>query len=160
MDRLPRHFYEYCQRLGIFGGWEGGKGNGGHVGGEAPAWLIPHFEGTIGVLERYCATPLVMPPGQKKLRVDVIWAGESVVDRPGAPPLPPHPDDTEGMKFLTVQRKGFGPNGWAELLPGADIVCHKVEGAHHFALMRKPFVSQLASFLAEGLKVVQETGAI
>ncbi|GJC97884.1 betaketoacyl synthase domain-containing protein [Colletotrichum higginsianum] len=26
MDRLPRHFYEYCQRLGIFGGWEGGRG--------------------------------------------------------------------------------------------------------------------------------------
>ncbi|KAH0424303.1 hypothetical protein CcaCcLH18_11654 [Colletotrichum camelliae] len=107
MDRLPRHFYEYCERLGVFGGWGEGKGNS-----DLPAWLIPHFEGTIGVLERYCATPMVVPLGQE-LRVDVIWAGESVVDRPGAPPLSPHPDDTEGMKFLTLQRKDFGPNDHA-----------------------------------------------
>ncbi|GKT97732.1 LOW QUALITY PROTEIN: polyketide synthase [Colletotrichum tofieldiae] len=60
MDRLPRHFYEYCKSLGILDGWGGGKG-----GGTVPAWLIPHFEGTIGVLERYCATPLVMPPGRR-----------------------------------------------------------------------------------------------
>ncbi|KAL0931108.1 polyketide synthase [Colletotrichum truncatum] len=151
MDRLPKHFFEYCESLGILGGWGEGKVGGG--GGAVPAWLIPHFEGTIGVLEKYCATPLAKSPGEE-LRVDVIWAGESVVDRPGAPPLPPHPDDTEGMKFLTVQRTDFGPNGWAELLPGAEIVCHKVDGAHHFSLMRQPFVSQLASFVAEGLQAV------
>ncbi|KAK2006129.1 alpha/beta-hydrolase, partial [Colletotrichum eremochloae] len=143
MDRLPKHFYEYCENMGIFGGFGGDKGRG-----ETPSWLIPHFEGTIGMLERYCATPLVMPPGEK-LRVDVIWAGESVVNRPGAPSLPPHPDDTEGMKFLTVQRKDFGPNGWADLLPNADIFCHKVEGAHHFSLMRKPFILQLGSYMED-----------
>ncbi|CAI0650447.1 unnamed protein product [Colletotrichum noveboracense] len=151
MDRLPRHFYEYCERLGVFGGWGEGKGNS-----DLPAWLIPHFEGTIGVLERYCATPLVVPLGQE-LRVDVIWAGESLVDRPGAPPLSPHPDDTEGMKFLTVQRKDFGPNEWVKLLPGAGIICHRVEGAHHFSLMREPFVSRLAQFVSEGLQPVQGT---
>ncbi|KAK2023940.1 hypothetical protein LX32DRAFT_706808, partial [Colletotrichum zoysiae] len=148
MDRLPKHFYEYCENIGVFGGFGGDKGRG-----ETPAWLIPHFEGTIGMLERYCATPLVMPPGEK-LRVDVIWAGESVVDRPGVPSLPPHPDDTEGMKFLTVQRKDFGPNKWTDLLPGADIICHKVEGAHHFSLMRKPFVSQIGLFISDSLKAI------
>ncbi|KAK1975936.1 Alpha/Beta hydrolase protein [Colletotrichum cereale] len=145
MDRLPKHFYEYCDHMGIFGGFGGDN--------ETPAWLVPHFEGTIGMLNRYCATPLVLPPGEK-LRVDVIWAGESVVDRPGAPPLPLHPDDTEGMKFLTVQRKDFGPNKWADLLPSADIMCHKLEGAHHFSLMRKPFISQLVSFIADSLKAI------
>lgn len=129
MDPLPDHFYKYCEQKGVFGGWSGPQAR------KAPEWLIPHFNGTIAVLQHYVAEPLTRAQSARLKTVACIWAGESVV---GADkPLAPHPDDTEGMEFLTVQRTDFSTAGWEKLLPGADkaaILCQRLEGAHHFSL--------------------------
>lgn len=129
MDPLPDHFYKYCEQKGVFGGWSGPQAR------KAPEWLIPHFNGTIAVLQRYVAEPLTRAQAARLKTVACIWAGESVVgaDRP----LEPHPDDTEGMKFLTVQRTDFSTAGWEKLLPGvneAAVLCRRLDGAHHFSL--------------------------
>lgn len=129
MDPLPDHFYKYCEQKGVFGGWSGPQAR------KAPEWLIPHFNGTIAVLQHYVAEPLTRAQAARLKTVACIWAGESVVgaDRP----LEPHPDDTEGMKFLTVQRKDFSTAGWEKLVPGLGdtaILCQRLEGAHHFSL--------------------------
>lgn len=129
MDPLPDHFYRYCEQKGVFGGWSGPQAR------KAPEWLIPHFNGTISILQYYVAQPLTPAQSARLKTVACIWAGESVVgaDRP----LEPHPDDTEGMKFLTVQRTDFSTAGWEKLLPGMDeaaILCQRLEGAHHFSL--------------------------
>lgn len=129
MDSLPDHFYKYCEQKGVFGGWSGPQAR------KVPEWLIPHFNGTIAVLQHYVAEPLTRAQAARLKTVACIWAGESVVgdDRP----LEPHPDDTEGMKFLTVQRTDFSTAGWEKLLPGVDeasVLCQRLEGAHHFSL--------------------------
>lgn len=129
MDPLPDHFYKYCEKKGVFGGWSGSQAR------KAPEWLIPHFNGTIAVLQHYVAEPLTRAQSARLKTVACIWAGESVVgaDRP----LEPHPDDTEGMKFLTVQRTDFSTAGWEKLVPGVGdtaILCQRLEGAHHFSL--------------------------
>lgn len=129
MDPLPDHFYKYCERKGVFGGWSGPKAR------KAPEWLIPHFNGTIAILQHYVAEPLTRAQAARLKTVACIWAGESVVS--GDRPLEPHPDDTEGMKFLTVQRTDFSTAGWERLVPGVDksaILCQRLEGAHHFSL--------------------------
>lgn len=129
MDPLPDHFYKYCERKGVFGGWSGPQAR------KAPEWLIPHFNGTIAVLQHYVAEPLTPTQSARLKTVACIWAGESVVGTDK--PLEPHPDDTEGMKFLTVQRRDFSTAGWEKLLPGVDkaaILCQRLEGAHHFSL--------------------------
>ncbi|KAK7703182.1 hypothetical protein SLS64_009158 [Diaporthe eres] len=129
MDPLPDHFYKYCEQKGVFGGWSGPQAR------KAPDWLIPHFNGTIAVLQHYVAEPLTRAQSARLKTVACLWAGESVV---GADkPLEPHPDDTEGMKFLTVQRTDFSTAGWERLVPGVDeaaILCQRLEGAHHFSL--------------------------
>lgn len=129
MDPLPDHFYKYCEQKGVFGGWSGPKAR------KAPEWLIPHFNGTIAILQHYVAEPLTPAQSARLKTVACVWAGESVIgaDRP----LEPHPDDTEGMKFLTVQRKDFSTAGWERLVPGvkeAAILCERLDGAHHFSL--------------------------
>lgn len=129
MDPLPDHFYKYCERKGVFGGWSGPRAR------KAPEWLIPHFNGTIAVLQNYVAEPLTRAQSARLKAVACIWAGESVVSADN--PLKPHPDDTEGMKFLTVQRTDFSTAGWEMLVPGvnqAAILCQRLEGAHHFSL--------------------------
>lgn len=129
MDPLPDHFYKYCEKKGVFGGWSGPQAH------KAPDWLIPHFNGTIAILQHYVAEPLTRAQSARLKTVACIWAGESVVG-PNKP-LDPHPDDTEGMKFLTVQRIDYSTAGWEKLLPGVDtsaILCQKLEGAHHFSL--------------------------
>lgn len=129
MDQLPDHFYIYCEQKGVFGGWSGPRAR------KAPEWLIPHFNGTIAVLQHYVAEPLTRSQSARLRTVACIWAGESVVGNDT--PLEPHPDDTEGMKFLTVRRTDYSTAGWERLVPGVDasaVLCQKLEGAHHFSL--------------------------
>lgn len=124
LDRLPPHFYDFCDSLNLFG----------HPGGPIrakPEWLIPHFNATIDVLHDYWAEPLI--EGQSP-KVFILWAGESVITG-DTPKLPPHPEDTEGMKFLLEQRIDFSPNGWEELFPDGEIVVEKSVGANHFSMM-------------------------
>lgn len=52
------------------------------------------------------------------------------------PKLPPGPDDTEGMKFLSEPRTDFGPAGWENYFPGEQVEAVTAEGAHHFGMMK------------------------
>lgn len=128
LDRLPAHFYEFCDSLSLFGG---GSAKGGATNSK-PAWLIPHFNATIDVLHDYWADPLLPEECPK---VTIIWACESVMDAPGVPRLAPHPDDTEGMKFLTERRSDFSGNGWEKLFPDGEIVIGRIHGANHFSML-------------------------
>jgi hypothetical protein len=100
--------------------------------GNAPAWLVPHFKATIEVLHEYFADP--MPYGFTP-QTTIIWATECVLDGVRYPKLPPGPDDTEGMKFLTEKRSDFSAAGWDHLFPGEEIAVERVPGAHHFSMM-------------------------
>ncbi|KAI1452580.1 polyketide synthase [Annulohypoxylon moriforme] len=146
LDRLPPHFYEYCEGLHLFGHKSGSNGSG-----KPPAWLIPHFNATIDLLHEYRAKP--MRPGRffALPKVSLIWAASCIADNPRLPKLAPHPDDTEGMKFLLERRTDFGPNGWDTLFPGQDVVVDRVEGAHHFSMMREPYSWNLAEFLVKAM---------
>ncbi|RYC64066.1 hypothetical protein CHU98_g2180 [Xylaria longipes] len=123
LDRLPQHFYDFCDSLSLFGNPKSGG---------RPDWLVPHFNATIDVLHEYFAEPLLEHQCPK---VTIVWACETVTEGPGIPPLPPHPDDTEGMKFITEKRRDFSPNGWEDLFPKTEITITRVKGAHHFSMM-------------------------
>jgi acyl carrier protein/pimeloyl-ACP methyl ester carboxylesterase len=126
LDRLPQRFYDHCNSIGLFGKAMPGPSP------SPPAQLFAHFDAIIDVLNSYHAKSL--PPGHLR-KVTIIWATECVMDGVHFPKLPPGPDDTEGMKFLTEQRTDFTAAGWEKLFPGAVIDIKRVEGAHHFSLM-------------------------
>ena len=135
LDRLPQRFYDYCNRVGLFG--DGGK--------VPPEWLIPHFNASIEVLHEYYATPLTSSSAPK---TDMIWACDSVMEgRPDIPRLPPHPDDTEGMKFLLESRQDFGANGW-ETLVGSDLITvDRAHNANHFTMMQGGHAQRLTDLI-------------
>ncbi|KAH8585728.1 conidial yellow pigment biosynthesis polyketide synthase [Bisporella sp. PMI_857] len=126
LDRLPQHFYDFCESLNLFGQ------SSGATTPAKPEWLIPHFNATIDVLHDYYAEPLLE---SQCPRVSIIWACDSIMDGEGVPKLPPHPDDTKGMRFLTEKRKDFSGNGWEELFPGIEIAIERIENATHFSMM-------------------------
>ena len=126
MDRLPQRFYDHCNRIGIFGKAMPGPST------SPPAHLIAHFNATIEVLHNYHAKPLAI--GSLR-RVTIIWATDSVMDGIKLPKLPPGPDDTEGMKFLTEKRTDFTAGGWKDLFPGVEVDAKSIQGAHHFSMM-------------------------
>lgn len=127
LDKLPQHFYDFCSEHQLFG-------HATNAGPRAPApeWLIPHFNATINVLHDYLASPL---PVGKTPEVSLIWACESIVDGKNVPKLPPHPDDTEGMKFLTERRTDFSGNGWERLFPVEQLRIERADGANHFTMV-------------------------
>ncbi|PLB48450.1 conidial pigment polyketide synthase PksP/Alb1 [Aspergillus steynii IBT 23096] len=146
LDRLPQHFYDYCNKLQLFG-QPTTPGSGG-AAAKPPAWLVPHFNATIDTLHEYFATPL---PEGKTPRTSIIWASESVMDGKKIPKMPPHPDDTEGMKFLTEARTDFGANGWEALFPGGTINLDRTDGTNHFEMMRGEHGAKLAEFIGQAL---------
>ncbi|THC89100.1 hypothetical protein EYZ11_011447 [Aspergillus tanneri] len=107
LDKLPQHFYDYCNKLQLFG--QPTTSGSERAAAKAPAWLVPHFNATIDTLHEYFATPL---PVGKTPRTSIIWACESVMDGKNIPKMLPHPDDTESMKFLTEARTDFSASGW------------------------------------------------
>jgi len=126
LDRLPQHFYDFCDSLNLFGHAAAG------VAPVKPDWLIPHFNAIIDVLHDYWAEPL---PESQYPNVFMIWACDSIMDGGDVPTLPPHPDDTEGMKFLTEKRTDFSGNGWEDLFANRQIVIERAVGANHFSMM-------------------------
>lgn len=138
LDPLPRHFYDFCRSLHLFGGGQHGKSASSrqhtHTFSDAEHdKLISHFNASIDVLHEYHAKPLSQDKCPNK--VSIIWAPDTITDRPGVKKLEPHPDDTEGMKFLTERRTDFGANGWDQLCPSSEIRIRRVENAHHFSMM-------------------------
>ncbi|KAJ5996959.1 hypothetical protein N7522_008619 [Penicillium canescens] len=144
LDRLPQHFYDYCNKVHLFGGSGDGKT------AQAPEWLVPHFNATIDTLHEYHASPLLQLDGSMP-RVSMIWACESVMDGADIPRPPSCPEDTEGMKFLTEARTDFSGNGWEMLFPGCSLRIERANGANHFTMMRGEFGPNLASFIRESL---------
>lgn len=143
LDRLPDHFYEFCKSLHLFGGGQHGRPTRSreHTHRFTDAEhdrLTAHFNASIDVLHEYFAVPL--PGDQCPERVCIIWAPATITDRPGVKKPEPHPDDTEGMKFLTERRIDFGTNGWDQLFPSeeCEIRLRRVENAHHFSMMVSP----------------------
>ena len=127
LDRLPQHFYDFCNKVHLFGQR---KPTG--AAAAPPEWLVPHFNATIDTLHDYHAVPL---PNGKAPKTSLIWACDSVMNGKNIPKMPPHPDDTEGMKFLTEPRTDFSGCGWEKLVPGVEMRVHKAVGANHFSMM-------------------------
>ena len=126
LDRLPRRFYDHCKSIGLFGK---------ALPGPSPlptSQLFEHFDATIEVLHHYHARPL--PAGHVK-RATIVWATESVMDGVNFPKLPPGPDDTEGMRFLTEKRTDFTAAGWQALFPDIVVDVQRAARAHHFSMM-------------------------
>ena len=126
LDHLPQHFYDFLSKHQLFG-----HATNAGTAAPPPDWLFPHFNATIDALHDFIARPL--PEGTAP-RTCLIWAGEGVLNGLRVE-LPPHPDDTEGMKFLTTKHASFSGNGWEELFPGEKLQISVAEGANHFSMM-------------------------
>ena len=128
LDRLPQHFYDFCNKVHLFGQTTGSR----TPAASTSEWLVPHFNATIDTLHEYFADPL---PRGKTPKTSITWACDSVMDGKHVPRMSPHPDDTEGMKFLTEARTDFSGNGWETLFPGGQVSVKQAVGANHFTMM-------------------------
>ena len=126
LDHLPQHFYEFLSKHQLFG-----HATNAGTAAPPPDWLFPHFNATIDTLHDFVARPL--PEGTAP-KTSLIWAGQGILDDLKVE-LPPQPDDTEGMKFLTTKHSSFSENGWEELFPGEKLQIFVAEGANHFSMM-------------------------
>ncbi|GAM38382.1 hypothetical protein TCE0_033f09060 [Talaromyces pinophilus] len=134
LDRLPQRFYDFCGSVNLFDASKNQSApqKSSAENGALPATLLAHFKSNIEVLHDYYADPL--PEGLTPLTT-IIYAPECVFDGVVFPKLPPGPDDTEGMKFLTEKRTDFSGNAWAGFFPGETVNVEVIDGATHFSLM-------------------------
>lgn len=130
LDPLPPHFYDWLSKSGVFG-----HATAAGPGAPAPEWLFPHFNKTIDTLHEYIARPL--PRGASMPKAALVWAGQGVPEGLELK-LEAHPQDTEGMKFLTQKHEVIETNGWEKLFPDTEVRTVVIEGANHFSMMVSP----------------------
>ncbi|KAH8585883.1 beta-ketoacyl synthase [Bisporella sp. PMI_857] len=143
MDKLPTHFYDYCDQLGLFGY------SMGDPDAATPEWLIPHFNATVDVLYGHTVGPLDVAIGRMP-KTSIIWACDTVLDGCTAD-WASKLTDSKGIHFLIQKRIDFGSAGWEKMLPGVEISCDKVVGANHFSMMHKPFIAYVGKFIERGI---------
>ncbi|KAK1993700.1 beta-ketoacyl synthase [Colletotrichum falcatum] len=144
LDILPESFYDHCISTGIFRS----EMRRDPENFTLPEWLIAHFRAANALLHEYYAPP-TPPHAARKMRVTIIWAGETAFDgiRHSHPSAAMREEDCDGMKFLTESRTDFGPGDWAKLLPGATITTHAVAGEHHFSIVRGKGAEKVVEYI-------------
>ena len=132
LEPLPPRLHHFLDRIGLLGTGVG----------EAPSWLLPHFDAAIKALDQYQAVPMDdRAPG----KTFAIWATDGVCGGDDDVKLPLEEGDPRTMRWLLENRSDFGSNGWDELLPGGTMAFGTV-GGNHFTMMREPAVSFSLSF--------------
>jgi noranthrone synthase len=134
MEKLPVSFYEYCNTVGLFANQPGGSSNDA-----PPPYLVPHFVAVVDVMMDYKVAPLRT---NRMPKVGIVWASETVMDEKTAPKM-------KGMHFMIQKRTDFGPDGWDEVMPGAEFDIVKANGANHFSLMVSLLLSYTRSCMSE-----------
>ncbi|KAL9030755.1 MAG: hypothetical protein Q9196_001159 [Gyalolechia fulgens] len=142
LEALPPRLHVFLDQIGLLGTGVG----------EAPEWLLPHFEQAIRALDAYRARPIKDP--KRAPPTFAIWATEGVCPKveDRARLLPPREDDPKTMKWLLEDRTEFGANGWDELIPGEGKLRFATIHGNHFTMMRKPMIDELATLIRQGLE--------
>ncbi|UKZ81663.1 hypothetical protein TrVFT333_009435 [Trichoderma virens FT-333] len=119
----------------------------GGCGGGTPKWLVKSFVSTIGAVEKYMPTPMVIPKGAAAPEVFIIWASDGVFPK-GVEAYPELDMNVRVTRFLVNQRTEFGPLGWDKLFPGQNISIAKMPGSH-FMIVHPPNVGALGELLRD-----------
>ena len=127
LEPLPARLHHFLDQIGLLGTGVG----------EAPEWLLPHFDSAIKALDEYKPAPLDKTNAPATF---AIWATDGVCGNPGDPQLPLEQGDPKSMKWLLENRSDFGSNGWDGLLGDGKMQFATVKG-NHFTMMRQPMVS-------------------
>ena len=148
MDKLPTHFYEYCDSLGLFGYSMGDSSQ------QTPEWLIPHFNASVDVLHG-CKVPPLDVPRERMPKVSIIWACDTVLGDAKVDWMTNLTEgQSKGIHFLIEKRTDFGACGWETMLPGAEIRCEKVVGANHFSMMVCPINSFTQALIVQNASLI------
>ncbi|EHK16310.1 uncharacterized protein TRIVIDRAFT_127586, partial [Trichoderma virens Gv29-8] len=129
-EALPTKVVECLSSHNLMGNWSGGG---------TPKWLVKSFVSTIGAVEKYMPTPMVIPKGAAAPEVFIIWASDGVFPK-GVEAYPELDMNVRVTRFLVNQRTEFGPLGWDKLFPGQNISIAKMPGSH-FMIVHPPNVS-------------------
>lgn len=138
LDKLPVRFMEHCQRIGLW------KGTVQTSMGAPPQTLFAHFMATMNILRHFYAEAL---PKGIRLRCSILFATESIFTEGKA--FAPG-DDV--VRFLTEKRTDFSAGCWRDLIPGGEIVVERLEGSHHFSMMRGDAVRETARFIDRAMR--------
>lgn len=140
---LPPLSAETIDLLDTIGAFDGLKGRANKM----REGVRDHFAGSVNSLKQY--TPSPIPRWAVPQSVTVLWARDGVWETVGEVVQSQYQGKQRGkMGTNTAQdwimdpRKDKGPNGWEDLLPGANIVCKLVPG-DHFTIMRRPGITEL-----------------
>jgi iterative type I PKS product template protein len=140
---LPSRLHHFFDSIGLLG-----------AEGEAPEWLLPHFEASIRALSAY--RPKAMDASQVRIpKTFTIYAQDGVCKRDSDPRPELAPEDPPHMSWLLFNRTDFGPMGWENLRCGEkDIISlDSIADVNHFTIMREPRVREIPSRIRQALEV-------
>ncbi|WPH01307.1 Hypothetical protein R9X50_00414600 [Acrodontium crateriforme] len=141
LENPNQRMYDFLDSMGMFAQGTSKK---------APAWLRPHFDAFLTVLDNYDVQPF---PGVKKtrcstsskppslpsgLQTSIIYARDGMCKHlpAGSPQLILRPDDPREMRWLINNRTDFSGGGWNSLVGSENLKINIVDDANHYTILQ------------------------
>ncbi|KAK5132936.1 hypothetical protein LTR08_008384 [Meristemomyces frigidus] len=135
-----QRLYGILDNMGVFG----------MSGKKAPAWLRPHFDAFLAMLDAYDvqAFTAASPPS-----TSIIYACDGMCkhDTDARPEM--GSDDPREMLWLLNNRTDFTGAGWNTLLGKSNLHVTTLEDVNHYTILREgPRIMELSALIARALK--------
>ncbi|KAL4912427.1 ketoacyl-synt-domain-containing protein [Aspergillus aurantiobrunneus] len=122
LENPPQRMYDFFESLGIFG----------TEGKPPPAWLRPHFDAFIRLLDEYKIQPYAAGDQVKSF---MVYARDGICNSPDVPRPELRPDDPREMIWLINNRTDFSGEGWASLVGKNNLDVTVLSNVNHFTMM-------------------------
>ncbi|KAL3473670.1 hypothetical protein BJX99DRAFT_261073 [Aspergillus californicus] len=122
LENPPQRMYDFFESLGIFGA----------EGKAPPAWLRPHFDAFIRLLDDYKIKPYA---AGDQVKCSMVYARDGICNSPDVPRPELRPDDPREMIWLINNRTDFSGDGWASLVGKKNLDITVLSNVNHFTMM-------------------------
>lgn len=146
LENPNERMYDFLDSLGMFG--MDGKGT--------PAWLRPHFDAFLRMLDTYDVqkfrTPLSLAATVPTTHI--FYARDGMCKDESDPRPEIRPDDPREMRWLINNRTDFSGGGWNTMLGKDNLRITVLDDVNHYTILRPgPRIKDLSQLIARALLV-------
>jgi naphtho-gamma-pyrone polyketide synthase len=123
LENPTQRMYDFLDSMGMFG-----------IGSNhAPAWLRPHFDAFLAMLDAYKVKKFV---GPSPPIAHMFYARDGMCQDERASGFEMRPDDPREMLWLLNNRLDFSGAGWNSLVGGENLRVSVLDGVNHYTIMQ------------------------
>ncbi|KAL8727579.1 MAG: hypothetical protein Q9181_005663 [Wetmoreana brouardii] len=140
LENPNQRMYDFLDSMGMFG----------MSGKQTPAWLRPHFDAFLALLDAYDVKKFT---GSSPPATHIIYARDGMCKHESDPRPEIRPDDPREMLWLLNNRTDFNGAGWNTLLGKQNLHITALDDVNHYTILQAgPKIKELSALIARAMR--------